>query len=137
MVVVFGLGSGSCLVRFLCSNLFISGIDDYTRREVFGSLKDYFIYGFCTGFIFIGFSLFIGLWDIGHAACLQLLACNEPPCDGVEAESIVSLHTRLLRPRTNFRPFLRCILHSSHVVDNGREEPFPLPRMFMPKEVHL
>ena len=137
MVVAFGLGSGSCLVRFLCSNLFISGIDYYTRREVFGSLKVYFIYGFCTGFIFIGFSLFIVLWDIGHAACLQLLACNEPPCDGVEAESIVSLHTRLLRPSTNFRPFLRCILHSSRVVDNAREDPIPLPRIFMPKNVHL
>ena len=106
MVVAFGLGSGSCLVRFLCSNLYISGIDYYTRREVFGSLKVYFIYGFCTGFIFIGFSLFIVLWDIGHAACLQLLVCNEPPCDGVEAESIVSLHMRLLRPSTNFGPFL-------------------------------
>jgi len=106
------------------------------RREVFGSLEVYFIYGFCTGLIFIGFSLYIVLWDIGHAACLQLLACNEPPCDGVEAESIVSLHTRLLRPSTNFRPFLWCILHSSCVVDNAREDPFPLPRIFMLKEVH-
>ena len=86
MVVAFGLGSGSCLVRFLCSNLFISGIDYDTRREAFGSLKVYFIYGLCTGFIIIDFSLFIVLWDIGHAACLQLLACKEPPCDGVEAQ---------------------------------------------------
>jgi hypothetical protein len=46
MVVVFGLGSGSFLVRFLYSNLFVSGIDYYTRREVFGSLKVYFIYWF-------------------------------------------------------------------------------------------
>jgi len=137
MIVAFGLGSGSCLVRFLCSNLFISSIDYYTHPEVFGSLKVYFIYGFCTGFIFIGFSLFIVLWDIGNAACLQLLACNEPPCDGVEAESIVSLHTRLLRPITNFHPFLRCILHSSRVVDNASEDSCPLPRIFMPKEVHL
>jgi len=81
MVVAFGLGSGSCLVRFLCSNLFISGIDYYTRREVFGSLKVYFIYRFCIGFI-----LFIVLWDIAHAVFLQLLACKEPPCDGVEAQ---------------------------------------------------
>jgi hypothetical protein len=44
------------------------------------------------------------------------------------AESIVSLHTRLLRPSTNFRPFLQCILHSSRVVDNAREYPFPLPK---------
>jgi len=86
MVVVFGLGSGSCLVRFICSNIFISGIDYYTCRKVFGSLKVYFICGFCTGFIFIGFSLFIVGWDIGHAAFLQLLACKEPPCDGVEIQ---------------------------------------------------
>jgi len=51
MIVAFGLGSGSCLVRFLCSNLFISGIDYYTRREVLGSLKVYFIYRLCIGFI--------------------------------------------------------------------------------------
>jgi hypothetical protein len=51
MVVLFGLGSGSCLVYFLCSNLFISGIDYYTRHEVFGSLKVYFIYMFCSSFI--------------------------------------------------------------------------------------
>ena len=35
MVVVFGLGSGSCLVRFLCSTIVISGIDCYTCRKVF------------------------------------------------------------------------------------------------------
>jgi len=86
MVIEFMLRSGSCLVRFLCSNLFISGIYYYTCREGFGSLKVYFIYGFCTGFIFIGFSLFIVLWDIAHAAFLQLLAYKEPPSDGVEAE---------------------------------------------------
>ena len=88
MVVAFGLRSGSCLVGLLCSTQFISGIDYYTRREVFGSLKVSFIYGFCTGFIFIGLGLFIVLWDIGHAACLQLLACKEPPCDGVEAQYV-------------------------------------------------
>jgi len=51
MVVAFGLWSGSCLVRFLCSNLFISGIDYYTCHEVFESLRVYFLYGFCIGFI--------------------------------------------------------------------------------------
>jgi len=51
MFVAFGLGSGSCLVHFLRSNLFISGIDYYTRRKVFGSLKMYFIFGLCIGFI--------------------------------------------------------------------------------------
>jgi len=53
------------------------------------------------------------------------------------AESIVSLHMRLLRPGTNFHPFLQCILHSSCDIDNAREDPFPLPRIFMPKDVHL
>ena len=53
------------------------------------------------------------------------------------AESIVSLHTRLLRPSTNYRPILQCILHSSRVVDTARKVPFPLPQIFMPKDVHL
>jgi hypothetical protein len=82
MIAVFRLGCGSCLVCFLLFNLFITGIDYYTRRKVFGSLKVYFIYRFCTGFIVISFSLFLVLWDIRHAVCLQLLACKEPPCDG-------------------------------------------------------
>jgi len=43
------------------------------------------------------------------------------------AESIVSLHTRLLRPSTNFGHFLQCILHSLPVVDNAKEDPFLLP----------
>ena len=51
MDVAFGLGSGSRLVRFLCSILFISGIDHDMRCEGFGSLKVYFIYGFCIGVI--------------------------------------------------------------------------------------
>jgi len=53
------------------------------------------------------------------------------------AQSIVSLHTRLLRPSPNFHPFLEYILHSSRVVDNARENPFLLTRIFMPKEVPL
>ena len=53
MVAAFGLGSGSCLVRFHCSNLFNSGIDYYPRCAVFGSLKVYFIYGFCIGFMLL------------------------------------------------------------------------------------
>jgi len=85
MVVAFRLGSGSCLVRFLCANLFISSSYYYTRCEVFRLVKVYFIYEFCTGFIFIGFSLFIVLWNIAHAAFLQLLACKKPYCDGVDA----------------------------------------------------
>ena len=53
------------------------------------------------------------------------------------AESIVSLHTRLLRPGTNFCPFPQCILHSSLVINDAREDPILLPRIFMPKDVHL
>ena len=53
------------------------------------------------------------------------------------AESIVSLHRKLLRPSSNFRPVLQCILRSSCVVDNARKFPFLFPRIFMPKEVHL
>jgi len=81
MVVAFGLASGSCLVHFSCSTRFISGIDYYMRREVFESLMVYCLYGFCVGFI-----LFIVLWDIAHAAFVQLQACKEPPCNGVEAK---------------------------------------------------
>jgi hypothetical protein len=53
------------------------------------------------------------------------------------AETIVSINTRLLRPNTNYRPVLQCILNSSCVVNNAREDPFPLTRIFLPKEVHL
>ena len=53
------------------------------------------------------------------------------------AKSIERLHTRLLRPCTNFRPYLQCILHCSRVVDNVSEDTFRLPRIFMPKDVHL
>jgi hypothetical protein len=37
-----GLGPGCGLVRLLCSDLVISGIDYYMRREVFGLLRVYF-----------------------------------------------------------------------------------------------
>jgi len=46
-------------------------------------------------------------------------------------------HYRQLRPSTNFHPCGQYILHSSHVVDNAREDPFPLPRIFLPKDVLL
>jgi hypothetical protein len=66
MVVAFRLGLGSCLVRFLCSNLFISGFDYYTRREVFGSLKVYFIYRI----VLVLFYWFYFTHSImGHRAC--------------------------------------------------------------------
>jgi len=50
------------------------------------------------------------------------------------AESIVSLHTWLLRPSTNFRPCLQCILCSSRVINNTREDSFPLPWIFLLKK---
>jgi hypothetical protein len=52
MVVVCGLESGSCLVRFLFSNLSIPAINYYTRCEVFGSLMVYVIHS-----------------NMGHRAC--------------------------------------------------------------------
>jgi hypothetical protein len=52
MVIKFGLGSCSCRVRFFCSYVLFSGLVYYTRRDVFGSLKVYFIYMFCIGFIY-------------------------------------------------------------------------------------
>ena len=121
MVVAFGFESGSCLVRFLGSNQWMPGIEYYTRREVLGPLRVCFISAFGIESI-----LFIVLRDIVHAAFLQLLACKAPPCMVLRineslklAETIVSLHTRLLRPSPNFRPFLQCILHSSRVFDNA------------------
>jgi hypothetical protein len=42
-------------------------------------------------FDFIGFILFIVLWDIAHAVFLQLLAWKEPLCDGVEAQYIAQV----------------------------------------------
>jgi len=53
MVVVVGLGLGSCLVCFLCSNPYIPGIKYYRHREAFESLKGYFIFGFCIGYIIL------------------------------------------------------------------------------------
>ena len=53
------------------------------------------------------------------------------------SESIMSIHTRLLRPSINYHSFLCCILHFSCVVDSAREDSFPLARILMPKEVHL
>jgi len=71
MVVAFGLGLSSCLVRFLCSNLLILGIDYYTRREVFGSLKVYFIYWFCIGFI-----LLVLFYSYYYRTSLMQCFCN-------------------------------------------------------------
>jgi len=81
MIVAFRLGSHSCHVHSLCSDLYISGIEYYMPHEVFGSRRVYSIYRFCICFI-----LFIVSWDIAHAAFLQLPACKEPSYDGVDAQ---------------------------------------------------
>ena len=81
IAIVLPFGLGSCLVQFLCSNLDISGIQFYTRREAFRLLRVYFIYWFWIGFI-----LLIELWDITQAEFLQLLAYQDPLGDGVEAQ---------------------------------------------------
>jgi hypothetical protein len=39
MVVVFGFGSGPCLVQSLCSNRFVSGVDYYMCSKVIGLLR--------------------------------------------------------------------------------------------------
>ena len=130
MVVGFWFGSSSRLVRFLClihlsQPLIISHIVRFLDRP--------------------GFILFIVLWDITHAGFLcsswhvrNLLVMVLRLNKSVKlAESIVSLHTRLLRPSTNFRPFLHWILNSSCVVDNAIEDPSPLHWIFVPNEAHL
>jgi hypothetical protein len=53
------------------------------------------------------------------------------------AEIMVSLHIRVIRSSTNCRAFLQCILHTSHVVENAREDPFQWSQIFTLKEVHL
>jgi len=71
------LGYGCGLVCFICSNLFISGIDYYTRRKVFGSLRVYFLFIHSI---------------MGHRTCsvLQLLAWW---CGGsINLSNIVSLY---------------------------------------------
>jgi hypothetical protein len=84
----------------------MSGIDDYTRREAFGLLSVYFINGF-----YIGFILYIVLWEITHAVLCNSCSLRNHLVLVVRleklAESIMSLHTRLLRPSSNFRSFLQ------------------------------
>jgi len=53
------------------------------------------------------------------------------------AESIVRLHTELLRPRTMFVEFLQCILNWSCAVHNDKQHPFLLPQILIPNGVHL
>jgi hypothetical protein len=73
---------------------------------------------------------FCNLWHVRHLL-VMVLRLNKL------AERIVSLYTRLLRPCTNIRPFLKCILDASRGVTNARKDPFPFPRMFMPKDIQL
>jgi hypothetical protein len=50
MVVAFRIGSGYSLVRFVCSNLFMSDIDHYMCHKDCRSLRVYSIYGYSMGF---------------------------------------------------------------------------------------
>jgi hypothetical protein len=135
MIAAFVLTSGSCIVPFLCSSVFISGLQYYTSGKVFGSLTAFFIYQLCIEFIIV-----IVLWDIAHAVFVQLLACKEPSVmqlrlnDSLKlAESIVILQTMLLRPGTICHPVLQYILHSMFVVDSAIEDPFPMAQIVMAK----
>jgi hypothetical protein len=49
-------------------------------------LRANLIYWFHNGFI-----LLIVLWDIMHAAFVELLVCKEPPCDDVEDHVIAQV----------------------------------------------
>jgi len=141
MVLAFGLASDSVPFCFLCSDLFIAGIYHYTHRNVFGSVKVYFICGFC-----IGFRLLVSFYSQYYGTSRMQRCSNSWRVRNLHvmvlrlnrlAESIMSLHTMLLRPGTNSPSVLQYILHSSHVINNAREDPFPLPQIFMPKEAHL
>ena len=85
IVVAFRKGSGFCVAHFLCPNRFISCIQYDTHREVLDRLRFIPFIGFVlVSFYWLYF--FIVLWDIAHAAFLQVLAWKEPPCDDVEAQ---------------------------------------------------
>jgi len=83
MNVAFRLVSGSGLDCLLWTDQCISDIDYYTCHEEFVSLRVDFI-----NQVWFDFISFVLLWDIMHAAFLQLLACKKPVCDGVEAQRI-------------------------------------------------
>jgi hypothetical protein len=50
------------------------------------------------------------------------------------AESIMSIHTRLLRLSTNHCPFEQCKLHCSGVVHNAREDLFSVAANVVAKQ---
>jgi hypothetical protein len=98
------LRSGSCLVSFLCCNLFISDTDQGRGGGVLLVLV--MVMGWFLWFVLIYISQallishimrfldcsqfvlysFIVLWDIAHAVYFQHLACMEPLRAGVEAQ---------------------------------------------------
>jgi hypothetical protein len=102
----------------------MSAIDYYMRREVFGLLR--------VCFLFIQSIMGPRACSVFATPGVMVLRLNKsfkyheliptPDCSG---------------PVPNFCPFLQSIPHSSRVVDNASEDPIPLPRIFMPKEVHL
>jgi hypothetical protein len=62
MVVLFGLGSGSCHVQFPCSNLFIAAIDYYTHWEVVANAHSVF-------YLSVLYWLYLIHSIMGHRAC--------------------------------------------------------------------
>jgi hypothetical protein len=87
----------------------------------------YFIYGFCIGSILLAvfhykdyarsrMQRFSKVWHVGNI-CIVVWRLK------MLDESIVSLHTRLLRPSANFCFNLQCVHNIYGVVDNAGEDP--------------
>jgi hypothetical protein len=66
VVVAFELGTGSCLVHFLCSNIFISCIDYYMRREVLDRSRFILFIGFVLVLVYFSYLIHS---IMGHQAC--------------------------------------------------------------------
>jgi hypothetical protein len=141
MVVAFGQWSGPCLVGFPCSYQFITVIDYYMHHEVFESLKVYWFFGFCFGFISL-VVLYSYCYETSHMQCfcnslrIWNLIVMEWELNKFD-ERIVNVPTSLRRTISNCHLFQQCIPPSMLAVDNAREDLFQLPQIFMLKEVHL
>jgi hypothetical protein len=118
MVVTFGLGPRSRVVGLLRSNLSMSGIEYYTRRAVFGTIKVYFISRFRIGFNFLVlfYSYYYGTsrmrcfcnsWRVTNHLVIVLrlnesLKCCErihtPDCSG-PAPTLVPFYSEYSTPR--------------------------------------
>ena len=126
----------SCVLLYLCQAFIITHVARFLHRLRFilfiCFVLDLFLLVLVYS-LYYGTSLkqhFCNSWRARNLLVMMLMVNKL-------GESIVSLHTRLLRPSTNFGPFLHRILHSSRVVDNAREDPFPLTLIFITKEIPL